>query len=75
MIEDLIKDRDRIDKTTEHKPKAPTKPMTVHTIMNDMRRWYEGNVFFHSDYKIDKDKYLILKKYYDEKEGETDDGK
>jgi hypothetical protein len=76
MITDFLKDSDTYEK--EHLKKSTARPspkMDVHTIFGDMRRWYEGNVFNHSDYKIDKAKYEMLKAYYDEKEGMADDGK
>ena len=68
MITDFLKDSDTYEK--EHLKKSTARPspkMDVHTIFGDMRRWYEGNVFNHSDYKIDKAKYEMLKAYYDEK--------
>lgn len=71
MITDLLNKTEPIERAK--KPSFKTKKYDIHTLMGDMRRWYDGNVFFHSDYKIDKNKYELLKAYYEEKEGITDD--
>lgn len=71
MITDLINKAETTENT--NKSSVKSKKYDIHTLMGDMRRWYDGNVFFHSDYKIDKDKYELLKAYYEEKEGIADD--
>lgn len=69
MITDLLKDSDKYEQAVQKEKKAsPSPKMDIHTIMGDMKRWYEGDSFF-SDYKVDKQKYEIIKEYYDEKEG------
>lgn len=75
MLTDVMEYAKQIENEKPCVQKKPTKEMTIHTIMGDMRRWYEGNVYKYSDYKIDEQKYLLLKAYYDEKEGATDDRK
>jgi len=69
MIADLLKDSDKYEQAVQKEKKvSPSPKMDMHTIMGDMKRWYEGDSFF-SDYKVDKQKYEIIKAYYDEKEG------
>jgi hypothetical protein len=69
MITDLLKDSDKYEQAVQKEKKvSPSPKMDIHTIMGDMKRWYEGDSFF-SDYKVDKQKYEIIKAYYDEKEG------
>ena len=60
MIADLIGKGD--DEAPEVRPHPK---MTIHTIMGDMRRWYEYDMFY-SDYKVDKQKYEVLKNFYDQ---------
>jgi hypothetical protein len=73
MITDLLKTSDTYEQEAQKAKKVrPAPKMDIHTIMGDMKRWYEGEVFY-SDYKIDEKKYNIIKAYYDEKEGITDD--
>ena len=71
MITDLIKDADRVDKTTYCGKKRPSPKRTIHTLMGDMRRW-SWNA---GDYRINQNDYKMLKEYYDEREGDGDDGK
>lgn len=71
MIADLLKDSDIYEHEAQKKPVEPSPKMDIHTIMGDMRRWFEGDLIYW-DYKVDKKKYLILEKYYKEKEGITD---
>lgn len=69
MITDLLKDSDKYEQAVQKEKKvSPSPKMDIHTIIGDMKRWYEGDSFF-SDYKVDKQKYEIIKAYYDEKEG------
>lgn len=75
MLSDVMRYSVEVDEDNVVRKIKPMTPMTIHTIMGDMRRWDEGHVFDYSDYRIDKKKYEILKAYYDEKEGVTDDGK
>ena len=74
MIADLLKDSDKYE--LEHQQKKnrvrPNPKYTIHTLMGDMKRWYEGDIFY-SDYKINEQRYKVLLDYYNEKEGITDD--
>lgn len=71
MISDLLEKNNTHENETQKKPVKPSPKMDIHTIMGDMRRWFEGDLIYW-DYKVDKKKYLILEKYYKEKEGITD---
>ena len=75
MITDLLKDSDVYEHEAQRKKPSPEPPYTIHTLMGDMRRWFEGDGIEYRDYRMDKKKFEILKAYYDEKEGMSDDGK
>ena len=68
MITDLLKDSDTYEQEVQRNKVKPAPKMDMHTIIGDMKRWYEGESFY-SDYKINEQKYQIIKAYYDEKEG------
>ena len=73
MLADLLKDGNIFEH--EHQKEKEVRPhpeYTIHTLMGDMKRWYEGEIFY-SDYKFNEQKYKILLDYYNEKEGITDE--
>ena len=69
MIADLIENNEK----TPKRRIRPNKPRTIHTLMGDLRRF--GASFEYGHYPLTKEDYLILKSYYKEKEGISDDGK